>query len=1435
MFPSPSAFLRLFPRPRPRSQRSDPGSRRFFPCLECLEEIVAPSASLSATAWTPIGPAPISVAPQFNQQFNGPVVAGRVNVAAADPSNVNVMYIGTTNGGIWKTTDWLDPSPAWTPLTDNQPSLVINEHCLVVFPGNPQIIYAAASGPGGGVLKSTDGGATWSFLGNSVFDRVGLNAIVVSPTSANTVYVAVADNGAPGGLWRSTDGGQSWANVTSASHSGAVTDVVMDPSNPAVLYAGFTNANSTATNGIYKTTNGGNTWGLLGNGVPVGNGVGGDLIRLAIAPSAPATVYASVFTQPTADNNLPTLYKTTNGGTSWSALTVPPSQDWRPWHALLGVDPANPQVVYANGDGPLYRSPDGGSTWQPIYLEDPVMVHFDDAGALVMVGDRGIYRWTGSGAFQNKQGNLQITLFYNLALDPHNADVVFGIAQDHFQGLKYAGSPVWTYTGAGAELGKILVDPSNSSTVYDYDPLGQFFLRSDDGGTTWQQKITGLDTSGYTDFYTDQAVQNAFAIDPGNPQRLLVGDQRVFETTNRADQWAPISPVLSSGFVIQALAIAPSNGQTVYAATSDGRLFVTHNDGATAWQEQDGGLPRNGILAIQVDPSNPQRVFVVLAGSGVWRTTNGGLSWTDLTHGTLPPAYFAGTPLAVDWRFATPVLYFGTYRGLYRSLDQGATWTRFGQDLPNTWVTDLELVPALDLLAAGTWGRGAFEILVGGPPTHFSVTGPPGATAGSAFPVTVGALDAAGTLSTAYLGTVHFASPNGTALLPANYTFTSSDNGAHPFPVTMDTAGVRTITVTDTANGSVTGSASVLVSAAAATHLGLTLPPTGTAGSAFDVTVTALDSYGNTDPSYRGTVQLGCDDTQATLSGPSAFAASDNGVHLFSGVTLRTAGTRSLTATDTGNASITGSGTVSLSAAAATHLGLMAPATATAGIAFDVTVTALDPYGNPNTGYRGTVQLTSSDPQATLPGPYPYGAADNGSHTFAAGATLVTAGSRSLTASAGGFADVSVPVTVSAAAASYFGMTAPGSSTAGSPLDVTVTAFDPFGNTASNYRGTVQFSCDDTQVTLPPNYTFTTGTGGDNGTHTFPSGVILRTAGIRTVTAADRANPSVKGSVGVTVNPAAATRLAVGAPASALVGVPFSITVTALDPFGNTDPTYAGTVQLGSDDPLATLPGSYTFTTGSGGDNGKHTFPDAVTLRTPGPRSVRVGDTHLIPGSAPVVVSPAPATVTLTASPNSVVFGQPVTLTATVQSVNPSVGTPNGVVVFQDSGSLLGSAALDARGQATLTAVLAPGGHALTAFYGGDAIFATTTSAMVSQAIADQPVAEVTGQVKVTLGRLKRRGGRATQVVTITNVGGQPFEGPLSLVLDGLKRTAKLVNSTGFTSGSQRRRSPFLDVLPGGGRILEPGQMASGALNFSNASGGWIRFTVRVLAGVGVR
>jgi uncharacterized repeat protein (TIGR01451 family) len=278
----------------------------------------------------------------------------------------------------------------------------------------------------------------------------------------------------------------------------------------------------------------------------------------------------------------------------------------------------------------------------------------------------------------------------------------------------------------------------------------------------------------------------------------------------------------------------------------------------------------------------------------------------------------------------------------------------------------------------------------GGGATHFTVTAPATATAGTAFIFSVTARDASNNVATGYAGTVHFTKSDSGAgsVVPANSTLT---NGVGTFSATLVTAGAQTITATDTATASITGTSNAInVGSATATHFTVSAPATATAGTAFNFTVTALDASNNTATAYTGTVHFTSSDGQAILPADSTLT---NGVGTFSS-TLKTAGAQTITAKDTVTASITGtSNAINVSSGAATHFTVLAPAAATAGTAFNFTVTALDTSNNVATGYSGAAHFTSSDGAAVLPA---NSTLSSGVGTFSA--TLKTDGSQTITA-----------------------------------------------------------------------------------------------------------------------------------------------------------------------------------------------------------------------------------------------------------------------------------------------------------------------------------------------------------------------------------------------------------------------------------------------------
>jgi uncharacterized repeat protein (TIGR03803 family) len=299
----------------------------------------------------------------------------------------------------------------------------------------------------------------------------------------------------------------------------------------------------------------------------------------------------------------------------------------------------------------------------------------------------------------------------------------------------------------------------------------------------------------------------------------------------------------------------------------------------------------------------------------------------------------------------------------------------------------------------GSTATASSTAYVGGLAKHLSVTAATAESAGTPFPVTVAALDASGNPAYNYTGTVQFTSTDANAVLPANYTFSAGDLGTHVFNVTLETAGTHSVTATDTVTSTLTGKQTgIVVSPGAVSQLQVvTSVSTVTAGKTLTVTVTAQDAYGNTVTNYQGTVHFTSTDPQAGLPADYTFIpTTDNGKHKFS-VTLKTAGSQTVTVSDTSNQAVKGtSGAVTVSPAAATHFMLSAPVSVSRGVAFYFTLTALDAYGNVATGYVGTVQFTSSDGRAVLPVNYTFKASDAGVATFQA--ILNTVGVQSLTA-----------------------------------------------------------------------------------------------------------------------------------------------------------------------------------------------------------------------------------------------------------------------------------------------------------------------------------------------------------------------------------------------------------------------------------------------------
>jgi len=624
-------------------------------------------------------------------------------------------------------------------------------------------------------------------------------------------------------------------------------------------------------------------------------------------------------------------------------------------------------------------------------------------------------------------------------------------------------------------------------------------------------------------------------------------------------------------------------------------LIATLPANTTSYNDTDGGA---GLAA------GTQYVYHIQAVN-----ISGFNDFAGVTLSTLPAAPTQFTAVAGDgnvdlnWNASVGATSYSVYRGLTPGGEAavpvitGLTTTSFTDPSLTGGTTYYYQVTAVNSSGEGARSQEAFAT-PNAPGPSLEITTPEAATAGNNCSITITAKDTNGNVNAGYRGTVHFTSSDPAAILPANYTFTAADQGVHAFNVVLKTAGSRTVTATDNGSPSLVVSDSITVNASSATQLVVSGFPTSvTAGVSNNLTVTAKDAYGNVATGYSGTVRITSSDGQAALP---ANATLLNGVRAFA-VTLKSAGSRSITATDTVTGSLTGtiSNITVAPAAASTFVLTGVPSQVTAGNSGTFTVTAKDAYGNTVTGYTGTVRFTSSDTQAVLPANYTFTGGDAGTHTFSA--TLKTAGARTITTTDTANASMnatSSAITVKAATAVKAAVTTPALATAGTGFSVTVTIQDAYGNTATGYVGTIRFTSNDAQAVLPPNYTFTSG---DAGVRVFTT--TLKTAGTKTLTATDTVTASITGSASVSVKAGAAVRVSVVAPTSVSRRVAFNMTVTLFDAYNNIATGYLGTLHFTSTEPGAQLPADYTF---AAADAGIRVF--TVMFKTKGNDTVTATD-----------------------------------------------------------------------------------------------------------------------------------------------------------------------------------------------------------------------------------
>ena len=698
----------------------------------------------------------------FSFRSVGPAfMSGRIADIAIDPNNENIWYVAVGSGGVWKTTN---AGTTWKPLADKQP--FYSTGAITLDPNNSQTVWLGTGenvggrhvGIGHGMYLSRDGGKTWKNKGLKKSEHI--SKIIVHPTDSNTLWVAAQgplwSSGGERGLYKTTDGGATWRQTMNLDEWTGVTDLLIDPRDPNVLYAASwqRHRNVAAYMGggpgtaIYKSVDGGESWRKLKTGLPSSN-MG--KIGLAISPMQPDVIYAAI----ELDRKKGGVYRSANAGESWEKMSDTVSGGTGPhYYQELVASPHHFDRIYLMNVRVLV-SENGGKDFYTMkesnkHSDNHAMVFKADDPNYILVGtDGGIYETFDDTENWKFVNNLPLTQFYKLAVDDaYPFYNIFGGTQDN----NTQGGPSQTFNRNGISNADWFVllggdghqpatEPDNPDIVYAQSQQGNLHrVDRTTGEAVYIRPQNGLDEP-YERFNWDAPI----LVSQHDPKRLYFGSQRVWRSENRGDSWNTISsdltkneerlalPIMgrqqswdaawdvyamSTYNTITSLAESAQDENILYAGTDDGLLHATKDGGAT-WNtltvDKLPDVPATAFINdIKADMFDANVAYVALDNHKfgdyrpmLYKTTNGGKSWKSITKG-IPE----GTLI---WRLVQDhvnpqLLFLGTEYGVYVSLNQGDAWHKFSNGMPTISVRDLAIQKRENDLVAATFGR-SFYIL----------------------------------------------------------------------------------------------------------------------------------------------------------------------------------------------------------------------------------------------------------------------------------------------------------------------------------------------------------------------------------------------------------------------------------------------------------------------------------------------------------------------------------------------------------------------------------------------------------------------------------------------------------------------------------------------------------------------------------------------------
>ena len=676
----------------------------------------------------------------------GPFRGGRTIGATGVRGQPNVFYVGVNNGGVWKTTDY---GRVWTPIFDEQPTGSIGD--LAVAPSNPNVIYVGTGegvqrpdlSTGDGVYKSTDAGKTWRHLGLRDGQQIG--GIIVDPRDENRVFVAVLGHpygpNPERGVYRSTNGGESFERVLYKDENTGAIQVGFDPGNPQIVYAALwagrqgpweNSSWNGPLSGLFKSVDGGTTWRQIGKGFPTAaQGLG--RIGFTIAPSDPRRMYATV--------DAPTLggiYRSDDAGETWRRT----NDEVRVWgrasdFAEVKVDPRNPDVVYSANTS-TYRSNDGGTTFTATKGAPGgddyhrIWINPDNPDIMIIASDQGATITVNGGKTWSSWYNQPTAQFYHVITDNRIPYWVYGGQQESGSiGTMSRGDygaitfREWNQVGV-EEYGYVAPDPLDPNIIY-----GGKITRFDQRSREVQNISPEAVRSGKYRFLRTAPV----IFSTVDPHTLYYAGNVLFKTMNGGHSWDVISPDLTrqnyevpQGYGIYTngdlslsknrgviYAVAPSfrTVNNIWTGSDDGVINRTRDGGKTWTNITPAALtPWSKVAQLEASHFDDESVYASInrfklddLHPHVYRTHDGGKSWKEIVNGI--PADEVVNSVRED-PVRRGLLFAGTERAVYFSLDDGDQWQLLRLNMPATSIRDLVIHD--DDIVVGTHGR-SFWIL----------------------------------------------------------------------------------------------------------------------------------------------------------------------------------------------------------------------------------------------------------------------------------------------------------------------------------------------------------------------------------------------------------------------------------------------------------------------------------------------------------------------------------------------------------------------------------------------------------------------------------------------------------------------------------------------------------------------------------------------------